>query len=120
VDEFGLTHVQSTHERDSTVHDTELLVMSPVQHAVSDRAVQRAQGIRGSFGKSHWVDLVERQACKTGDYFLLIRRVIGMSKHPDVGMQGLQGMFGVLGKHGEYVFELIQSPDNVELTSESP
>ena len=45
------THIETAHEADSTVHDTQLLMMGPVEDAIAELSIDRRQSAGGGFRK---------------------------------------------------------------------
>lgn len=88
-----LTHIQTAHEDELAIHNTELLVMGPEQDAVAEGAVQRCQRVGRGLGQRHGV---QRHARKAVGDILLVRDMVRVSEHLNVRVQSLQGMLGVL------------------------
>jgi len=44
-------HIETAHEADSTVHDTQLLMMGPVEDAIAELSIDRRQSAGGGFRK---------------------------------------------------------------------
>ncbi len=95
--ERGLTQIKATHESDLGVYDAELLVVGPVKNDVVTGAVERLQGVVAQLGQA---EAPEGEVSKAGPNIGLkvfaAENMVGVPKHPDVGVQRLECVLGVL------------------------
>lgn len=98
------THIETTHKADSAVHNTQLLMMGPIEDTVAELSIDRSQGAGGGLCKVSRPVTLQRQSREARDNLLGVRCVIGMSEDLDILVETLEGVFRVLEVKRQFMF----------------
>lgn len=90
-------HIQTTHERNATINEAKLLVVSPVQNHILVHAVDALDGVFGHLGKVAGIEgqVLERRVDGRLE-FLTVGQVIGVTEYCNVFMEVFQMVLGVV------------------------
>lgn len=89
-----VAHIQTSHKRNASVNQTQLLVMCPVKDHILGYTVQALQGVAGQSRDPRSIqNQVLKRRCDRIAEILAIREVIRVTEHRDVGMESFQGVF---------------------------